>query len=70
MPYLSFLLRLWQVQQNDSLVWRVSLESPLTGERRCFPNLESFLIYLQEKINQLDQPDVFLAGRVKGEHKE
>jgi len=70
MPYLSFLLRLWQVQQNDSLVWRASLESPLTGERRCFPNLESFLIYLQEKINQLDQPDVFLAGRVKGEHKE
>ena len=70
MPYLSFLLRLWQVQQNDSLVWRASLESPLTGERRCFPNLESFLIYLQEKINQLDQPDVFLAGRVEEEHKE
>ncbi len=70
MPYLSFLLRLWQVQQNDSLVWRASLESPLTGEKRYFPNLESFLIYLQEKINQLDQPDVFLAGRVKEEHKE
>jgi hypothetical protein len=70
MPYLSFLLRLWQVKQNGSLVWMASLESPLTGERRSFPNLESFFIYLQEKMNQLDQPDVFLAGRVKGAHKE
>jgi|APFre7841882724_1041349.scaffolds.fasta_scaffold01700_4 hypothetical protein len=56
MPYLSFLLRLWQAQQNESLVWRASLESPQTGERRSFPDLESLLLFLQDKTSRLSQP--------------
>ena len=70
MPYLSFLLRLWQAQLNDSLVWRASLESPLTGERRSFPDLESLLFYLQEKTNQPVQPAVFPPDEARGEYRE
>jgi hypothetical protein len=31
--YLSYLLRLWQIESEGELVWRTSLESPQTGER-------------------------------------
>lgn len=44
--YLSFLLRLWRVRQNDSETWRASLEDPRTGERRGFASLEALVKYL------------------------
>lgn len=47
--YRAYLLRLWQVREGDTLVWRASLES-LDKERRGFPNLESLFEYLQEQL--------------------
>ena len=44
--YLSFLLRLWRVRQNDSETWRASLEDPRTGERHGFASLEALVNYL------------------------
>jgi len=37
----SFLLRLWQVEANGYLVWRVSLESSQTGDRWGFANVDA-----------------------------
>jgi len=46
--YLSFLLRLWLADNDGEPVRRVSLESPLTGERKGFANLEDLCSYLEQ----------------------
>jgi hypothetical protein len=47
--YLAYLLRLWQVNDDGKPVWRASLESPHTGERHGFANLEMLFAFLVEK---------------------
>jgi hypothetical protein len=44
--YLSYLLRMWQSENGGNRVWLASLESPLTGERRGFSNLQALFDYL------------------------
>ena len=44
--YLSYLLRLWQTSDGSEQVWRASLESPGSGERRGFDCLESLVDFL------------------------
>ncbi|MBN2393621.1 MAG: hypothetical protein JXR84_23010 [Anaerolineae bacterium] len=48
--YLSFLLRLWPVKENEHSVWRASLESPHTGERWGFADVEALCTFLHEQI--------------------
>ena len=45
--YLSYLLRLWMVEATDGTRWRASLESPITGERLGFQDLEALFTYLE-----------------------
>ncbi|MFZ6030087.1 MAG: hypothetical protein ACOYYS_20415 [Chloroflexota bacterium] len=45
--YASFLLRLWQVKEKESLAWRASLESPASGKIQGFPNPQTLLAFLQ-----------------------
>jgi len=47
--YLAYLLRLWQVNDDGKPVWRASLESPRTGERLGFANLDLLFAFLEEK---------------------
>jgi hypothetical protein len=53
--YLSYLIRLWQVdtaREADRLgrtVWRGSLESSLTGERQGFADLDELVEFLQRQ---------------------
>lgn len=56
--YVSFLLRLWQVKSEGKLVWRASLESPHTGERRGFGSLAELFIFLEQVCGRanLDNP--------------
>jgi hypothetical protein len=44
------LLRLWQTQQEGTSVWRASLESPHTGERRGFISPEDLFAFLQHQL--------------------
>lgn len=44
--YRSFLLRLWQVEQNGDWIWRCSLEETGTGRQRTFADLEALSSYL------------------------
>ena len=47
--YLAYMLRLWQVKTDEGPVWRASVESPHTGERHGFANLEMLFAFLEEK---------------------
>ncbi len=45
--YLSYLLRLWQVEQDGEKVWQASLEDSSTGERSGFARLELLFAFIQ-----------------------
>ena len=47
--YLAYMLRLWQVSSDGEPIWRTSLESPHTGERYGFANLEMLFAFLEEQ---------------------
>jgi len=53
--YLSYLLRLWQTSDGRKLVWRASLESPGTGERRGFASLKELFGVLQAQTELQDE---------------
>ena len=44
--YRSFLLRLWQVEQNGDYIWRCSLEETGTGQHHRFLDMEALFGYL------------------------
>jgi len=54
--YEAYLLRLWESDQAGELVWRASLESTDTGERRGFADLDSLFAYLTT-VSQTLPPD-------------
>ena len=58
--YQAYLLRLWQVHSGGKWVWRVTLESPHTGERQVFTSLEQLFAHLGEQCDRQvpDGPEV------------
>jgi hypothetical protein len=48
------MLRLWQVRDDDELLWRASLEDPHTGTRRGFASLEMLVAFLREETRADD----------------
>jgi hypothetical protein len=51
--YLAYMLRMWRVEAEDGPAWRASVESPHTGERHGFANLEMLFAFLAEKTGEL-----------------
>jgi hypothetical protein len=47
--YSSYLLRMWQVYQQDHWTWRCQLRCVATGETHGFPDLESLVLFLREQ---------------------
>ena len=47
--YISYLLRLWSTESGGKALWRASLESAKTGERRGFAGLDDLVAFLQEQ---------------------
>jgi hypothetical protein len=47
--YISYLLRLWQTKRGGEWVWRASLESPYTDERRSFASLTDLFAFLEQE---------------------
>jgi hypothetical protein len=45
-PYLSYLLRMWVVKNQEGKLWRCSVEDVHTGERKGFDSLESLCDFL------------------------
>ncbi len=56
--YISFLLRLWLADDDGHPVGRASLESPLTGERKGFSNLDDLCRYLQ-LLTKIESEDAY-----------
>lgn len=50
--YLAYLLRLWQVQDEQGATWRVSLEDVNTRVLRGFGSLEKAFVFLCEHTIQ------------------
>ena len=56
--YLSYLLRLWQTGDGGKQIWRASLESPGTGERKGFASLKELFEFLEEQTRgRMGLPD-------------
>jgi len=51
-PYLAYLLRLWQVDTEAGPVWRASLESADGAERQAFGNLACLAAFLVARTQQ------------------
>lgn len=49
--YLSYLLRLWQANDKEKVVWRASLQSSRTHEQRGFADLDELFKFLREQTN-------------------
>ena len=47
--YISFLLRLWVVEDKGDGVWRASLESSHTDERWGFASLDELFAFLRQQ---------------------
>jgi len=52
--YRAYLLRLWPMRSGQDLVWRASLESPLSGERWAFVGLDGLFAFLREQTGDAD----------------
>ena len=50
--YLSYLLRLWQTDDGEEHIWRASLQSPGSEERRGFGSLEDLYEFLNAQVAQ------------------
>ena len=50
--YLSYLLRLWETSDGEKQIWRASLESPGSGQRRGFASLQSLIDFLEAQTGQ------------------
>jgi hypothetical protein len=47
--YLSYLLRLWRVSNEQEPVWRASLKSSRSGESVSFASLEELFDFLRQR---------------------
>ena len=66
--YLSYLLRMWQVDAEDKPRWRASLESPRSGEQIGFSSLTELCHFLQQQavIVSASKPDDKSPSRDSG----
>ena len=49
--YLVYLLRLWQVREDNIVLWRAALEDTRANERLVFTDLTALFAYLQAQTN-------------------
>lgn len=56
--YRSYLLRFWEErsEQTESVLWRFSLEDPLTAQRLGFADLDSLTAWLKAETQLNPQP--------------
>ncbi len=59
--YISYLLRLWQEMSEGELVWRASLENPLTKERWGFTDITKLFDFLENRTR--DHPSENLPNK-------
>lgn len=50
--YLAYLVRLWRVNTEQGTIWRASVESPHTAERRAFADLNQLFAFLEQRAGE------------------
>ena len=69
--YRSYLLRIWQAPVEGELVWRASLQSPHTRERKGFANLKDLFTFLEGEAGEVVQgPTALDADGEGGDDRE
>lgn len=63
--YLSYLLRMWETSDGESQIWRASLESPGSGQRRGFADLQSLMDFLADQTERQDEADLGQDAQVR-----
>jgi hypothetical protein len=53
--YVSYLLRLWQVQSDKHATWVASVQSTATGDRRSFSSVAALIEFLQAEFAEPPQ---------------
>ena len=58
-PYMSYLLRVWRVQEQGQTACRAIVDAIATGQRWGFDNLADLVAFLEVQMRAEDQsPDV------------
>jgi hypothetical protein len=60
--YTSYLLRLWQTESNGEPVWRASLESVRTGQRKGFADIGSLFAFLESQVGGAEAEETGREG--------
>jgi hypothetical protein len=60
--YASYLLRLWQTESDGESVWRASLESVRTGQRKGFADLGSLFAFLEAQVGGAEAEETGREG--------
>jgi hypothetical protein len=55
--YASYLLRLWQMQNDQQTIWVASIQDPATGEKRPFASVGALLQFLQAEFGECGSVD-------------
>ena len=50
--YLAYMVRLWAVHHNGTLLWHASVENAHTGERRAFTELAGLFEFFRAATEQ------------------
>lgn len=53
--YFSYLLRLWETEEEGRIVWRAVLEYPASGQRRGFASLAALFAFLEAETAVAEQ---------------
>ena len=64
--YYSFLVRLWESENNGDSIWRISLESSESREKQYFSNLDELLCFFENLIGIPSVP----RGNTEGDLSE
>ena len=57
LDYLSYLIRLWRVQEGEKDVWRASVQYPRTGERVSFRTLDELFAFLRRQTGTVQDAE-------------
>ena len=68
--YISYLLRLWQAKSGGKRVWRASLESPNTGQRKGFASLMDLFTFLEQETGHHARDQATSNADEKGGNEE
>ena len=55
--YLSYLLRLYRIDDKENSAWRMSLESTLAGGQVGFASLEDLVKFLRQQMGMMPDAD-------------